>query len=45
MVEHGLLFYRTTDDRNRNVYVFVTEDGRELHLPPETTVSELQNRL
>ena len=44
-VEHDLTFYRTTDERGHNVYVFVTEDGREIELSPNATVSHLQNRL
>lgn len=43
-VSHRLTFYRE-DRGNGNRYVFVREDGTEIDLPPNATVSQLQNRL
>lgn len=43
-LQHTLGFERQSPD-TRNVYVFETEDGREIELGPGDTVSTLQNRL
>lgn len=44
-MKHPIVFHRTTDENGHNRYVFETLDGREIDLPPDTTVSELQNQL
>lgn len=44
-LDRRLDFERQADDTGHNVYVFETERGDRIELPPDATVSELQNRI